>query len=287
MPDLENGLRSLPGTPSCSLRRCCWRRSPCSPTGNVASRATPVPPPRRAAGAHDAFGERSRRGQRKEIEAIIKDYLLNNPEILLEVQNALEAKMDKIQAERTAAAIKSNAAEIFRPPFSPVVGNAKGDVTMVEFFDYNCGYCKKAFLDVAKLIEQDKQVQADPQGVPDPVQGLGGGRQGRPGRQDAGQVLGVPPRHAGQPRARPTRPSALRVAEKVGPRHGQAQEGHGLGRGEEGDRRHARAGEPSSGIQGTPHFMVGDRIIPGAPENLLEQLAKLVDEVRKEGCKVC
>ena len=63
---------------------------------------------------------------------------------MLEVQSALEAKMDKLQAERTAAAIKSNAAEIFRPAFSPVVGNAKGDVTIVEFFDYNCGYCKKA-----------------------------------------------------------------------------------------------------------------------------------------------
>jgi protein-disulfide isomerase len=41
------------------------------------------------------------------------------------------------------------------------------------------------------------------------------------------------------------------------------------------------------GIQGTPHFLVGDRIIPGAPENLLEQMQKLVMEVRKEGCKVC
>jgi protein-disulfide isomerase len=41
------------------------------------------------------------------------------------------------------------------------------------------------------------------------------------------------------------------------------------------------------GIQGTPHFFVGDRIIPGAPENLYEQLTKLVAEVRKEGCRVC
>jgi protein-disulfide isomerase len=41
------------------------------------------------------------------------------------------------------------------------------------------------------------------------------------------------------------------------------------------------------GIQGTPHFMVGDRIIPGAPENLLERMSKLVAEIRQEGCKVC
>src|SRR5262249_21074154 len=88
--------------------------------------------------------------QRKDIEAVIKDYLLNNPEIMLEVQAALEAKMEKVQAEKTAAALKSHAAEIFRPAFSPVVGDAKGDVTIVEFFDYNCGYCRKALGDVAQ-----------------------------------------------------------------------------------------------------------------------------------------
>src|SRR5262245_40384784 len=72
--------------------------------------------------------------QRKEIEAIVKEYLLNNPEIMVEIQNALEAKMDKLQAERTAAIIKNSATEIFRPAFSGVVGNPKGDVPIVEFF---------------------------------------------------------------------------------------------------------------------------------------------------------
>ena len=97
--------------------------------------------------------------QRKEIESIVKQYLLNNPEVLLEIQNALEAKMDKLQAERTAAVIRGNAPEIFRPAFSPVVGNAKGDVPIVEFFDYNCGYCKRGFSEIAKLVEQDKNVR--------------------------------------------------------------------------------------------------------------------------------
>ena len=77
----------------------------------------------------------------------------------MEAQNALDAKMDKIQAERTAPAIKQNAAEIFRPAGSPVVGNAKGDVTVIEFFDYNCPYCKKAFHEVAQLVDKDKQVK--------------------------------------------------------------------------------------------------------------------------------
>jgi protein-disulfide isomerase len=97
--------------------------------------------------------------QRKELESIIKDILLNNPEIMLEVQNALEAKMDKIQADRMAVAIKEHADELYRPANSPVAGNAKGDVPVIEFFDYNCGYCKKAFSDVAHLVDKDKKVR--------------------------------------------------------------------------------------------------------------------------------
>src|SRR6476646_8923325 len=97
--------------------------------------------------------------QRKAIEAIVKDYLLANPEVMLEVNNLLEAKMDKIQSERMAVAVKENADDLFRPATSPIAGNAKGDVTMIEFFDYNCGYCKKAFSDVAQAIEKDKQIK--------------------------------------------------------------------------------------------------------------------------------
>jgi len=97
--------------------------------------------------------------QRKELEFIIKDILLNNPELLMEAQTALEAKMEKIQNERMAVAIKDNSAEIFRPAASPVVGNSSGDVTVIEFFDYNCGYCKKALPDVAHLIDKDRKVK--------------------------------------------------------------------------------------------------------------------------------
>src|SRR5688572_11228308 len=68
--------------------------------------------------------------QRKDIEAIVREYLIANPEIMLEVQAALETKMEKVQSEKTASALKSYSAEIYRPKFSPVVGNAQGDVTI-------------------------------------------------------------------------------------------------------------------------------------------------------------
>jgi protein-disulfide isomerase len=224
-------------------------------------------------------------GQRKEIEAIIKDYLINNPEILMEMQNALEAKMEKLQAERTAAVIKGNATEIFRPAFSPVVGNVKGDVPIVEFFDYNCGYCKRAFGDVAKVIEKEKQVRFILKELPILSKGseeaarvaLAAKMQGkywefhRAMLESSGQA---------------NEASALRVAEKVGVDMAKLKKDMGSPEvKKELDDTRALAGK--LGIQGTPHFMVGDKIIPGAPEDLLARMTKLVAEVRQEGCKVC
>ena len=98
-------------------------------------------------------------GQRKAIEGIIKDYLLANPEVMLEVNNLLEAKMDKIQSERMAVAVKENADELFRPAATPIVGNTKGDVTLIEFFDYNCGYCRRAQADMQQLIADDPNLK--------------------------------------------------------------------------------------------------------------------------------
>jgi protein-disulfide isomerase len=223
--------------------------------------------------------------QRQQIEAIIKDYLTNNPEILLEMQNALEAKMDKLQAERTAAVIKGNAPEIFRPAFSPIVGNAKGDVPIIEFFDYNCGYCKRAFVDVAKLIDKEKQVRFILKELPILSKGS----------EEASRVaLAVKMqgkywefhRAMLESSGQANEASALRTAEKVGIDMAKLKKDMASAEVKK-EIEDTRALAAKLGIQGTPHFMVGDRIIPGAPENLLERMTKLVAEVRQEGCKVC
>jgi protein-disulfide isomerase len=224
-------------------------------------------------------------GQKKEIEALIKDYLTNNPEILLEMQNALEAKMDKLQAERTAAVIKGNAAEIFHPAFSGVVGNAQGDVPIIEFFDYNCGYCKRAFGDVAKLIDKEKKVRFILKEFPILAKGseeaskvaLAAKMQGKYWEFHRAMISS---------QGQANEASALRVAEKIGVDMAKLKKDMASPEiQKEIDDTKALAAK--LGIQGTPHFMVGDRIIPGAPENLLERMTKLVEEVRQEGCKVC
>jgi protein-disulfide isomerase len=98
-------------------------------------------------------------GQKQELEKIIKNYLVANPEIFLEVQTALESKMEKEQAEKLKVAIAENARDIYRDPTADTAGNPNGDITVVEFFDYNCGYCKRGLHDVIKLVESDPKVR--------------------------------------------------------------------------------------------------------------------------------
>lgn len=80
---------------------------------------------------------------RAEIEGIVRNYLINNPEIMIEVQTALNAKQEAAQKEASTQVISENKDRIFHSPMDAVFGNPNGDVTIVEFFDYNCGYCKR------------------------------------------------------------------------------------------------------------------------------------------------
>jgi protein-disulfide isomerase len=97
--------------------------------------------------------------QRSEIESIIKSYLLANPEILEEVSAELSKRQSLAEAEKSKAAVEKNAQAIFNSPRGMVVGNKDGDVTFVEFFDYNCGYCKRAMTDMLELMKSDGKLR--------------------------------------------------------------------------------------------------------------------------------
>lgn len=97
--------------------------------------------------------------QKKEIQDMIHQYLVQNPEVLLEAQDALQAKQQQVMAAKTAKAIESNKKAIFDDPADLVLGNPKGDVTIVEFFDYNCTYCKHAIKDMTALLKADKNIR--------------------------------------------------------------------------------------------------------------------------------
>ncbi|MCT8160299.1 DsbA family protein [Pseudoruegeria sp. SHC-113] len=89
----------------------------------------------------------------------VRSYLLENPELLLEVIAKLEAQQAEAQASGDQQLVATNAEALFADANSWVGGNPEGDVTLVEFMDYRCGYCKKAFEEVEALVESDGNIR--------------------------------------------------------------------------------------------------------------------------------
>jgi protein-disulfide isomerase len=106
-----------------------------------------------------ALGQGFSDAQRGEIERIIKDYLLKNPEVLQEAIAELDKKQAAAESEKHKVAVKANAKLLFGSSRQVTLGNLQGDVTMVEFFDYNCGYCKRALTDMMELMKADPKLR--------------------------------------------------------------------------------------------------------------------------------
>jgi protein-disulfide isomerase len=97
--------------------------------------------------------------QRSDIERIVRNYLIAHPEVLEEAMNELNKRQAAAEAEKHQAGIAQNADTIFNSPRGVTVGNKDGDVTFVEFFDYNCGYCKRAMIDMLDLMKSDPKLK--------------------------------------------------------------------------------------------------------------------------------
>lgn len=89
----------------------------------------------------------------------VKEYLMQNPEVLVEAINVLEERQQAAAADNDKVLVETNAKDLFDDGHSWVGGNPDGDVTIVEFMDYRCTYCKKAYQEVAQLLEQDGNIR--------------------------------------------------------------------------------------------------------------------------------
>ena len=109
--------------------------------------------------AADAGAQAPAGPDRKAIQEIVREYLLENPEVLEEALKALRAKRERERRAKARAAIREHRAALVAHPMSPVSGNPNGDVTLVEFFDYQCGYCKRSLRTVMDLLASDKRLR--------------------------------------------------------------------------------------------------------------------------------
>jgi protein-disulfide isomerase len=97
--------------------------------------------------------------QKGAIENIIREYLLSHPELLQEAMAELEKRQAVAEAEKHREGVKEHAELIFSSPRGITLGNPQGDVTVVEFFDYNCPFCRKAAGDLDALLETDGELR--------------------------------------------------------------------------------------------------------------------------------
>lgn len=96
---------------------------------------------------------------RPAVEKIIRDYLLENPELMLEVQDALEAKQDALRAAQQSRTLSEKREQIYNSANQMVIGNPDAAITVVEFFDYNCGFCKRALDDMNRILAENDDVK--------------------------------------------------------------------------------------------------------------------------------
>jgi protein-disulfide isomerase len=97
--------------------------------------------------------------QKSAFEQIIHDYILHHPEVVIEALQSAEDKMKAQGEERARAAVVERRQELLEDPAAPVAGNPKGDVTIVEFFDYRCPYCKQVEPALEALLKEDRQLR--------------------------------------------------------------------------------------------------------------------------------
>ena len=93
------------------------------------------------------------------IEKIVREYLVRNPEVLVEALQEYERRQNVEKDERAKAALTKYRGELTSDALAPVGGNPKGDVTIVEFFDYNCGYCRRAHPTVKSVVSSDGKIR--------------------------------------------------------------------------------------------------------------------------------
>lgn len=210
---------------------------------------------------------------REEVEKIVADYIANNPEAIISSVENMQRKKVEQDMESAKEGVAQNQDKLTKDPSSPVVGNPDGDITVVEFFDYSCGFCKRVQPAVEKLLTEDKNIRLVMKEFPilGPVSEIAS--------RAALAVNTLQPEkyfefHNALMKAKLTdKDSVLAVAKAVGmdaTKVDEEMEKNYIS--EIIQKNHELAG--TIGIHGTPGFVIGNTMIPGALtyDQLVEQV---------------
>ena len=220
--------------------------------------------------------------QRQEIGQVVRDYLLANPEILVEVGEELEKRRQEKQNAANLKVLIAKKDKVFRSPYDYVLGNKDGDVTIVEYFDYNCGWCKRALNEVVNLTKNDKKVRVVMKEFPI----FGEDSQFAAKAAMASVKLGKYwPFHVAMMRAeRVTKANTMQIAASVGIDVEALKKEMAKPEYDKALQENARLAQ-QLGMQGTPAFIIDANINYGYVP--LDGLKKTLAEIRKNGCKIC
>lgn len=197
----------------------------------------------------DEFGER------------VRDYLLENPEVIMEALQILEQRRRAAEAEALKATLEARRDDLLRDPDAPVGGNPSGDATLVEFFDYNCPYCRRVAPTVSGLIEDDANLRVVYKEIP--ILGPGSQFAARAALAARNQERYVPFHEALMQAPKVDESNVMEIARRVGldvERLERDMADPAIKAAIERNLELANA----LGITGTPSFVIGDRVVPGA-----------------------
>jgi protein-disulfide isomerase len=224
--------------------------------------------------------------QRDEIGAIVKDYLISHPEAMREAVDAMDKHEKQLEAEARQKIVADQSGVLFSSSHQAVVGNPKGGATLVEFFDYNCHYCKGALPDIARLMQNDPNLKVVLKDFP--VLG--------PGSVEAAQVASaVRNQLTGEKfwqyhqkllgmHGPIGKPEALAVAKDLGVDMDRLERDMANPDIRDGIEETLRTADALQ-INGTPSFVVGQEVVVGAVG--YDELKDKIDSVHKCGRAVC
>ena len=233
-----------------------------------------IPIPMATSNASDTFNE----SQRKEIDKIVQSFIMKNPKVILDAVQQMQMHAKKSKESLVKNSLITYREKLINDPNSPTSGNPKGDVTIVEFFDYRCGYCKRVLPTLLKAVKEDGNIRIIYKDLP-----ILGAESVVASRASLAAWQLAPEKYEAFHTALMTNKGSFSelkirsIAAKLN------IDGNALIKSMKSSDIEFNLGEnlalaQSLGISGTPAFIVGEELIPGAVD--LDTLKNLIKEAR-------